>query len=268
MKVGIYQFSPQWGEVNKNLEKIYNKLTDYSGVELWILPELCTTGYQFASLEELEQLAENFPEGKTAKQMLQLTKAKQNAVILGVLEKAKEGFYNSVAVFEKGKFRGIYRKIHLFYKEKKFFLPGNEKPKVYDIMGAKIGLMICFDWIYPEVARSLALQGAELIAHSTNLVMPYCQEAMVTRSIENRVFTAIANRIGWENRDGEKLTFTGKSQITDYRGNRVAQLKMDEENTLIADLDLPLAKDKNITPLNHLFDDRRPDLYKLKECDD
>ena len=261
MKLGIYQFCPEWGRVEENLKKIYNKLNSNSDVELWVLPELSTTGYQFRSKDELQELAEEFPSGKTAQKMMQLTAEKQNAVIIGVAEKSGDNFYNSAAIFEKGKFLGIYRKIHLFYKEKNFFTPGNEKPKVYDVMGSKVGVMICFDWIFPEIARSLALQGAELIAHSANLVLPYCQEAMITRSIENRVFTATANRLGTENRDGEELIFTGKSQFTDFKGNRISQLKIDEENVLICNMNLQLAKNKNITNLNNLFDDRRTDLY-------
>ena len=267
MNIGIYQFFPQWGKVEENTQKIINKLSEYSDVDLWVLPELCTTGYQFISKEELASLAEEFPAGKTAQAIMQLTKEKQNVVILGVAEKEGDNIYNSSAIFEKGKFIGIYRKIHLFYKEKNVFTPGNKAPEVYDVMGAKVGPMICFDWIFPEIARSLALQGAELLAHSANLVLPYCQAAMITRSIENRVFTATANRLGAENRDGEELTFTGRSQFTDYKGNRICQLGIDEENVLITQLDLSLARDKKITELNDLFLDRKMNLYRLKELD-
>jgi len=101
---------------------------------------------------------------------------------------------------------GTYRKIHLFYKEKLYFAPGENPPKVFNVNGVNIGVMICFDWIFPETARTLSLQGAELIAHPANLVLPYCQNAMITRSIENRVFTATANRVGSELREDEQLT--------------------------------------------------------------
>lgn len=265
MKVGIYQFYPQWGHVQKNLINITETITSYPDVDLWVLPELCTTGYQFTSKEELMPLAEEFPTGFTAKTLIQLTKELNNAIVIGVAEKSGTNIYNSAAIFQQGKFEGIYRKIHLFYKEKNVFTPGNEKPKVYNLMGTMVGVMICFDWIFPETARTLALKGAEVIAHSTNLVLPYCQQAMITRSIENRIFTATANRIGTENRDDEELTFTGMSQVTDFSGNRLGQLTDNEENVLIVDIDPAQAQDKNITTLNNLFNDRRTNLYDLKE---
>lgn len=265
MKIGIYQFYPQWGQIQQNLEKIIATISSKTKVELWVLPELCTTGYQFTSKEELMELAEEFPNGKTSESLLQLTEKMQNAMVIGVAEKSGKNIYNSAAVFEKGEFKGIYRKIHLFYKEKNTFTPGNEKPKVYDIMGTKVGVMICFDWIFPETARTLALDGAELIAHSANLVLPYCQQAMITRSIENRIFTTTANRIGTENRDGEELTFTGMSQVTDFKGSRLGQLSDNEENVLIVDIDPTLAQNKNITDLNNIFEDRQTNLYDLKE---
>ncbi|MBN2280994.1 MAG: acyltransferase [Candidatus Marinimicrobia bacterium] len=262
MKIGVYQFYPEWGQKEQNLLKIREAIYFHKNVDLWVLPELCTTGYQFTSKAELTALAEEFPDGETAHEIMQMTADLQNALIIGVAEKAGSDVFNSAAVFEKGNFLGTYRKIHLFYKEKNYFTPGEEIPRVFDIMGARVGVMICFDWIFPETARTLALQGAELLAHSANLVLPYCQQAMITRSIENRCFTVTANRIGSEERDGEKLVFTGMSQATDYTGVRLAQLKEDEEKVLIADMDLALANNKNITTMNHLFEDRRINLYK------
>lgn len=264
MKTGIFQFFPQWGEPEQNVAKICHQLQSHDDVELWILPELCVSGYQFTYVTEAAAFAEEYPDGETAQRMMALTSEKQNAVILGVAEKEGDNIYNSAAVFEKGKFLGTYRKIHLFYKEKEIFTPGNRQPRVYDIMGAKVGVMICFDWIFPEIARSLALQGAELLAHSANLVLPYCQEAMITRSIENRVFTATANRIGSENRGGEELIFTGKSQFTDCGGKRISQLGEKAEKVLIANLDITLARNKKITETNDLFLDRRTELYTLE----
>ncbi len=261
MKVGIFQFSPEWGEVEKNLEKIERQLRQCPEVDLWILPELCTTGYQFLSKKEVERFAEIFPGGRTADKLQELTKAIKNTVVLGVVEKEDGKVYNSAAIFDEGKCLGTYRKIHLFYKEKLYFAPGENPPKVFNVNGVNIGVMICFDWIFPETARTLSLQGAELIAHPANLVLPYCQNAMITRSIENRVFTATANRVGSELREDEQLTFTGKSQITNPFGERVGHLNDNEENTLIVDLDTNQAKNKQITKMNNLFDDRKSSLY-------
>jgi predicted amidohydrolase len=83
----------------------------------------------------------------------------------------------------------------------------------------KVGMMICFDWIFPESARTLALKGAQIIAHPSNLVLSYCQQAMFTRAVENRVFTITANRTGTEINGDKELYFTGKSVIVDTKGN-------------------------------------------------
>ncbi|MFO0767873.1 MAG: nitrilase-related carbon-nitrogen hydrolase [Nitrospiraceae bacterium] len=91
---------------------------------------------------------------------------------------------------------GCYRKTHLFFEETLFFDPGDSGFQVWDVGGAKVGVMICFDWFYPESARTLALMGADIIAHPSNLVLPHCPDSMVTRCLENRVFSITANRIG------------------------------------------------------------------------
>lgn len=262
MKVGIFQFCPTWGDKDGNLKKIKNTLHLYSNISLWVLPELSTTGYQFISATEVDQLSEPFPDGLTSKKLADLSRDTGSAIIIGILEKSDSGIYNSAGIFNKGEILGIYRKIHLFSEEKRWFLPGDRKPEVYEIDGVKIGVMICFDWIFPEIARSLAISGAQLIAHPSNLILPYCQDAMITRSLENRVFTITANRIGTEKRDDKlAITFSGKSQIVDPKGYKIGQLSTDKEEVLIADINPDDALDKFITPVNNIFKDRKPKLY-------
>jgi len=264
MIIGVYQFSPRWADVDYNLSRITETLFKYKDVDLWVLPELCTTGYYFENIKKMEELAEFFPKGKTSKVMLETTRNIKTSVIMGVMEKLGDRYFNSAAVFSKGNFIGIYRKIHLFNTEKEIFAPGFEYSQVFTIDDVKIGVMICFDWIFPEVTRSLALSGAMIIAHPANLVLPYCQNAMTTRSIENRVFTVTANRVGMEI-IGKKsyLKFTGKSQVTSPDGKVLGSLSDKEENVLIVEIDPEEALDKNITENNNLFEDRHPDLYRL-----
>jgi predicted amidohydrolase len=121
--------------------------------------------------------------------------------------------------------------------------------------------MICFDWIFPEAARTLALRGAEVIAHPVNLVLPYCQEAMKTRCIENRVYAVTANRIGREQRGVDDFTFTGASQITSTRGKVLSSGPVDSEHRDIVEIDVSEAREKSINPFNHLLSDRRPEFY-------
>ncbi len=121
--------------------------------------------------------------------------------------------------------------------------------------------MVCFDWIYPESARTLALKGAQLIAHPSNLVLPHCPDAMVTRCLENRVFAATANRVGREDRGGVDLTYIGKSEVVSPRGEILRRLGEDREEVAVEEVDLSLAKSKRINSHNDLFPDRRPQYY-------
>lgn len=156
----------------------------------------------------------------------------------------------------------VYRKTHLFYKEKKLFEPGNTGLNVFQYKGVNLGLMICFDWIFPESVRTLALKGADIICHSANLVLPFCQKAMITRSIENRIFTITANRFGLEKNAGDEFSFTGMSQITDIKGNRLTQAGKNEECVKIVEIDPTEARDKKVTEWNDIFLDRREEFYK------
>jgi predicted amidohydrolase len=124
--------------------------------------------------------------------------------------------------------------------------------------------MICFDWLFPESVRSLALMGADIIAHPSNLVLPYCPQAMPIRCLENRVFAITANRIGEERRkQGEPLRFIGSSLIVSPEGKILAKAPENEEALLIAEIEPETARNKNLNPLNNLFEDRRPEMYRV-----
>src|SRR5919202_6692477 len=119
-------------------------------------------------------------------------------LVAGLAELHSERCYNSAVVLGPSGFIGTYRKTHLFFEETLLFAPGDTGFPVWQAGGAKIGVMICFDWFYPEAARTLALKGAEVLCHPSNLVLPYCPDAMVTRCLENHLFSVTANRIGSE----------------------------------------------------------------------
>ena len=123
--------------------------------------------------------------------------------------------------------------------------------------------MICFDWRFPETARTLALEGADIIAHPANLVLPHCPQAMVTRSLENRVFTITADRVGTENRiAGQTLRFMGQSQVVDPDGQVLYRAPEEEEDMKIVEIDISKARSKTINLRNDIFKDRREDLYR------
>ena len=170
--------------------------------------------------------------------------------------------YNTSVLFAPdGALVVSYRKIHLFFEEKLWFSPGDRKPAVYDIGACRVGVMICFDWFFPEMTRILALQGADVICHSANLVLPYCQDVMITRCLENRVFAVTCNRTGSEQRGGKTLAYTGRSQIVDPRGNVLFRAGRETEEIRVADVDVKAARDKQLNEHNNLFADRRPRFY-------
>ncbi|MEK9136174.1 MAG: nitrilase-related carbon-nitrogen hydrolase, partial [Bacteroidota bacterium] len=134
---------------------------------------------------------------------------------------------------------------------------------VFDLPFGKVGMMICFDWIYPESARTLALKGAQLIAHPSNLVMPYCPDAMVTRCLENRVFAATANRVGREDRGGITFTYIGKSEIVSPRGEILKRLSDNEASIAVVEVHLAQALNKRLNEFNDLLKGRREEAYSL-----
>ncbi len=260
LTIGFLQFRPEFGEIRKNTDFIVNTLIKHN-FDIAVLPELCSTGYLFEDKKQALSLAEN-TEGYFVQSLLKLAKEKECLIAGGFAEKEGEKVYNSqVLVSEKG-ILSIYRKAHLYYKEKEIFKAGNTPFKAVDTgKGFKVGLMICFDWIFPEAMRSLALDGADIILHSANLVLPYCQRAMFARSIENRVFIITANRFGKEkNSKGEVVEFTGKSQIINPNGEVLLSVGKEITGFFKVEIDLSLTK-KNLNPLNHLFKDRRKELY-------
>ena len=264
MKVGVFQLAPQFGEVKKNIERIEKRLHQINEA-LIVLPELFNTGYQFTSREELSSLAEDIPNGFTVRRLAELARNNDLHIVAGIAERKGDNFYNSAVLIGPHGYIAHYRKVHLFMEEKQWFTPGTKGWEVYDIGPAKIGLMICFDWIFPEVARTLALKGAELICHPSNLITPFLgQRAMIVRAIENMVYTITCNRTGWEERGGkERLTFTGMSQVVNPHGEVLLTLKRDEEGIALVGIDPSIAQNKAYNTLNDLFQDRRTDIYAL-----
>ena len=262
MRIGIYQNNPRFGEVKKNIEQAINKI-DTIKADLVVLPELFTTGYQFTSLEEVEKLAEEIPSGPSCATLIKYANSKSLYIVFGIAERHGEALFNSAVLIGPEGFIGRYRKSHLFYEEKLFFSPGDTGFNVFDIGTAKLGMMVCYDWWFPEAARTLALKGADIICHPSNLVLTGCHRAMQTRSLENAVYSITANRIGAEARGGKKeLRFTGRSQIVDPSGQVLLTLDDDMEGIAAFDIDVDIARDKSITSLNDRFQDRRPELYR------
>ncbi len=260
MRVAFVQMYCDFGQVERNvlhaLELLQSKEAD-----LYILPELFNTGYLFKDREEVMSFAESVPDGPTCKALTNFAKQKKCYISAGLPERSGDKVYNASFLSGPDGFISVYRKIHLFNKEKTCFDHGDIPFTVQNIGEIKVGMMICFDWIFPESMRSLALQGADLICHSANLVMPYCQNAMVTRCLENSVYAVTANRIGSDVRGELQVDFTGASQITGPRGEILVRSSNSREDVQVIEIDPEKARNKQLNPLNNLFTDRHPDLY-------
>lgn len=261
MKIGYGQFSPEFGDRKANIHRTVS-IVEAAKADLIVLPELCTTGYNFTSRGELAILAEEVPDGPSCTAWSACARKTGTTIVAGIAEKAGDSLFNSCVLITGDGVRATYRKVHLFFRENRIFSPGREFP-VVEIDGVNIGLMICFDWAFPEAARTLALAGADIICHPSNLVLHLCQDAMVTRCIENRLFAVTANRYGTEDRGGLSLTFSGASQITAPDGQRLAVATKAEDTIAVVEIDPADARNKMITEFNHVIDDRRPGAYGL-----
>lgn len=262
LTVGTVQFSPRRYNVAANITRV-TALLQGMHADLLVLPELANSGYLYGSPDELVPYAEaGDGSGPFLTALRDLAAETGGVIVTGFAERTAEGVYNSAAAVSAAGVIQVYRKTHLFLDEKTLFLPGDTGFRIFEHAGARVGMMICFDWYFPESARTLALRGAQIIAHPANLVLPHCQTAMVTRCLENRVFAVTTNRYGTETlADGRALTFTGASQVMDARGKRLCQAPVEGDAVQVVEIDPVLADDKNVTIRNHLFADRRPEFY-------
>lgn len=260
IRAGFVQMRPSFGRKARNIEK-FERLAEKAGrneVELLVLPELFNTGYVFRKKSEVAKLGEKIPEGKTTLELERISREFGVFIVAGLCEESGSRHYNSaVLVSPKKGFVSVYRKAHLFNKERRWFSPGDTGFAVHDIGKVKVGMMICFDWFFPEVARVLALKGADIICHPANLVLPYCQKATLATAVQNRVFVVTANRTGME----RGVRFTGRSQITGPGMEVLAKGSVSGEETKYADIDFRRARNKRITGYNDAFEDRRTELY-------
>jgi len=260
VQIGFFQFEPKFGDVQSNINKVEQALGAVDA-DLIVLPELFSTGYQFVSREEAFELAEEIP-GKTAKRLIEIAADKKMHIAAGLAERSKNQTFNSAVLVGPAGLISAYRKTHLFDEELLWFTPGDTGFSVHDIGKARVGLMVCFDWMFPESARTLALKGAQIICHPSNLVLGTCEEAMITRCLENRVFAITANRTGTEQRGGKSaLRFTGRSQVVSPRGVRLCSAGPEEAAVKIVEIDPTDADNKRVATYSDLFAERKPGFY-------
>lgn len=265
LRVAVAQTEPKLGEKERNLESCLALLEGAAaaGAQLLVLPECAIPGYMFDSAEEALPFAEEIP-GPSTTALADACRRLDIHTVCGLLERDGDLLRNAAVLVGPGGLVGTYWKTHLpFLGVDRFVEPGDEL-HVYETPLGRIGLEICYDLRFPEVTRTLALKGADIVAHPTNFPMAAkVQTEVITlaRAAENRVYLLTANRVGKERR-GE---FCGQSQIVDPFGSRLAEAGETEEALLVGDIDLDKARDKDyVIPGEYelyLFGDRRPELY-------
>ncbi|HEX4009851.1 MAG TPA: nitrilase-related carbon-nitrogen hydrolase [Solirubrobacteraceae bacterium] len=265
-RIVCQQFGPRVGEVETNRRLTVNAVASAVGehrADIVVLPELSNSGYMFQSPQEAASLAITRDDSLFKEWAAEASRG-DAVVIGGFCERGDDGqIYNSAIVVEGRGVIGVYRKTHLWDREKLHFKPGGEAPGVFDTPHGRIGVLVCYDIEFPEMTRTLALAGAELIAVPTNWPLsdrpegerpPEVTIAQAAARV-NRVFVACCDRTGTER--GQE--WTGGTAIVDENGFvRGSQAGTGPAKALV---DLSRSHDKSLTRLADVFGDRRPELY-------
>ena len=275
IKVAATQMSCSW-ELNDNIEKakkIVHKAAK-DGANIILLQELFQSPYFCIEYDEkIFSLAESFEESSLISEMSKICKQLNVVLPVSYFEKSNNAYFNSIAVIDSdGSVLGNYRKSHIpdgaGYLEKYYFNPGNTGFKVWNTKFGKIGIGICWDQWFPEVARIMSLKGADVLFYPTAIgdeprseydSSGAWQRVMQGHAAANIVPVVASNRIGFEKVQGQTNGFYGKSFICDHTGMIVKEASRDKEEVLIAEFDL---KENHLFRRNWgLFRDRRTDLY-------
>ena len=251
------------------------------GAKLILLPELFERQY-FCQERRYDyyEFAKPVMENEAVKHFIDVSRKTGTVLPISIYEKDGNVLYNTVAMLDSGNFLGIYRKTHIpddhFYQEKFYFTPGNTGFKVFDTSVGRVGVGICWDQWFPETARSLAVNGAEIILYPTAIGSEpvlntdscgHWRRTMQGHSAANIIPVAAANRIGTENvtpceannNQTSSLTFYGSSFITDMTGELVESADRTSETVLVHSFDLD---EINAARLEWgLMRDRRPECY-------
>lgn len=267
VKVAVAQARPQVGDVPANILKTLNLIDTVSnlGAQVIVLPELANSGYVYQNKQELIKSLEN----TDALQMWQeKSKQYQNIIVAGFAQVEGDKVYNRSAIIDSGKILEIYTKVHLWDKEIGIFTAGNKTPKVVNSSIGKISTLICYDLEFPEFVRIPVNENVELLVVPTNWPQGFYNRPTTEKypmelikamaaAATNKIWIAICDRSGEE----RGVQWLESSCVIDPDGWPVA-LVGPGEGYSIQDLDLSITRDKAISPNNHIFDDRRNDLYK------
>lgn len=267
MKIAGVQMDVTLGESETNLSRMVEFLreTTAARAKLTIFPECCVTGYCCQSLAEGRSLAEPIP-GAATERMTAACRDVDGFAIFGMLEADDDRVFNVAVLTGPQGVIGWYRKVHLPYLGVDMHTtPGDRPFAVHEAGGVRIGMNICYDSAFPEVARCLALLGADLITLPTNWppgAECLANSCIAARAMENGVYYAAVNRVGKE----RGFEFIGRSSICGPNGAVLAASQGTGEEILYAEIDPAKARRKHVirVPGKHEIDrmaDRRPEMY-------
>jgi len=259
MKVAQIQFQPVLGDEEASLENLREPIfSTRHRADLIILPELANSGYNFKSRESAMKVAQNIEESEFIDWLRRWALMHETNIVTGFLEKDGDKLFNSSVLITKRGKKHVYRKVHLFMNEKDIFDVGDKGFPVFEVDNYKLGMMVCFDYLFPEAWRILALKGADVIAHPSNLVTYNAFKVVPAQAVMNRFFVFTTNRIGSE----DELTFAGRTFAVNTKGDVLGEASEDKAEVLFSKIDPMESRDKMITERNHVLKDRKPELYK------
>ncbi len=266
LNVALAQISSRIGDKEHNLNAMERniKQAKQKDADLVVFPELALTGYMCRDL--VYELAEPVPTGPSIHHLEKVTKREAIHVIFGMperSEKAHATLYNTAVLLGPNGFIGKYRKTHLpthsAFEEKRYFRPGYQAP-VFETSIGTIGMIICYDIFFPEIARLLRLKGSRLIvciSASPAVRREFFETLTAARAIENTVHLAYVNLVGVE--DG--LQFWGGSRIVAPNGKVISQAKYEEEDLVTERIDY--ADSERVATFVPTLRDLRPELFNL-----
>lgn len=251
----LVQLTPKLRDVEGNIEAARDVLSRHTGADLIVFPELFLSGYTTRGIDSLALDLD----GPEVGEMARLARENGTAMIFGVPERVSGGVANSaVCVDRRGNLAGTYRKTHLFGDERGAFVAGDELI-VAELDGIETGLLICFDVEFPEVARSLALAGADLLVTISANMDPFGRDHEVfatARALENGLAHIYVNQVG----PGEVFTFAGGTMAVSADGERLAQAGPSEGEVEV-DIDLSARDEERPEHLRpNYLEQRRPQL--------
>lgn len=240
VRIGFVQPRLESKATQRNIGRCIELASTLKTPDLVVFPELANTAYGFESRQELGEISEEIPGGPSSELLRKASKDLGCAMVAGIAERNGPYIHDSAIVLDSGEFVGRYRKVHLYGKEKLFFKPGRDSPRVYRLKKLRLAVLICLDLGFTDELVRLSSQGAQVIAHPANLAIPHSGPPETIRAKGNRAYVVSANRVGTDRAYSEAITFTGESMVLSPDLDILTLASGEEEQATLIDAALDL----------------------------